>query len=277
MRFGRDMTGWLVYSPAGYALNRWFADRLLTCAAAAGLALELKLLSESDSLSPDGLPNFAVMRTIRPDLSAQLEARGVRVFNNAETARVANDKWETFLLAQALGLPVLKTVRFTWPERPSLDYPCVIKSLDGHGGSEVFLVRNDVEMDQAVCQAGKQTFVAQPLCDEPGLDLRVYVLGGEPVAAIRRTSQTDFRSNFKLGGEAVAVALPPELRATTRLLFDRLGFDFAGIDFIRHEGGWVLNEIEDVVGTRMLYATTDLDAAHLLIRHVAHVLLKDQP
>ena len=276
MRFGRDMTGWLVYSPAGYALNRWFADRLLTCAAAAGLALELKLLPESDSLPPVGLPNFAVMRTIRPDLSAQLEARGVRVFNNAETARVANDKWATFLLARELDLPVLDTVEFTWPERPS-NYPRVVKTPDGHGGGEVFFVRNDCEMEEVVHKTGKRTFVAQPLCDEPGLDLRVYVLGGEPVAAIRRTSQTDFRSNFKLGGEAVAVALPPELRATTRLLFDRLGFDFAGIDFIRHEGGWVLNEIEDVVGTRMLYAATDMDAAHLLIRHVAHVLLKDQP
>ena len=47
MRFGRDMTGWLIYTPEGYALNRWFADRLLERAAAEGLALELKLLSES--------------------------------------------------------------------------------------------------------------------------------------------------------------------------------------------------------------------------------------
>ena len=263
------MIGWLVYSPEGYALNRWFADRLSEWANAEGLALELKLLSESDSLPPGKLPDFAVMRTIRPDLSAQLEARGVRVFNNAETARVANDKWETFVLARELGLPVLETVRFTWPERPSLDYPCVVKTPDGHGGREVFLVRNDAEMEQAVGQVGKWTFVAQSLCDEPGVDMRVYVLGGEVLAAVRRTSRSDFRSNFKLGGDVAAVAPAPEQCAMARRLFDRLGFDFAGVDFIRHGGHWILNEIEDVVGTRMLYATTDLDAARLLVGLVA--------
>ena len=30
----------------------------------------------------------------------------------------------------------------------------------------------------------------------------------------------------------------------------------------------MLNEIEDVVGTRMLYATTNQDAAHLLVGHI---------
>ncbi len=278
MRFGRDMTGWLVYSPEGYALNRWFADRLCRCAAAAGLALELKRLSGGDGLPQGELPDFVVMRTIRPDLSAALEAQGVRVFNNAETARVANDKWETFLLARALGLPVMETVRFAWPERPSIAYPCVVKTPDGHGGSEVFLVRDDRETEEVVRQTGKRTFVAQPLCDEPGIDMRVYVLGGKPVAAIRRTAKSGFRSNFKLGGD-VSVAEPSsEQLAMSRRLFDRLGFDFAGVDFIRHGGRWVLNEIEDVVGTRMLYAATDLDAASLLAWYIAHVhQLRDKP
>ena len=266
------MIGWLVYSPDGYALNRWFADRLSEYAAAEGLALELKPLSGSDSLPLGGLPDFAVMRTIRPDLSARLEAQGVRVFNNAKTARIANDKWETFLLSRALGLPVLETARFTWPEHPPLDYPCVIKTLDGHGGSEVFLVRDDRGMEDVVRQTGKRTFVVQPLCDEPGVDMRVYVLGGEALAAVRRTSRSDFRSNFKLGGDVAAVAPSPEQCAMARRLSDRLGFDFAGVDFIRHGGRWVLNEVEDVVGTRMLYATADMDAARLLVRHVARIL-----
>ena len=272
MRFGRDMTGWLVYSPEGYALNRWFADRLCRCAAAAGLALELKRLSEEDGLPQGELPDFVVMRTIRPDLSAALEAQGVRVYNNAATARVANDKLETFRLARELKLPVLNTVGFTWPQRPSIAYPCVVKTPDGHGGSEVFRVREDREMEEVVRQTGKRTFVAQPFCDEPGIDMRVYMLGGKPVAAIRRTAKSGFRSNFKLGGD-VSVAEPSsEQLAPAQRLFDRLGFDFAGVDFIRHGGHWILNEIEDVVGTRMLYATTDLDAARLLVRHIAYVL-----
>ena len=261
------MTGWLVYSPDGYALNRWFADRLVEQAAARGLTLELRLMAEGDGLPLTTLPDFAVMRTIRPDLSATLEARGVRVFNNAATARVANDKWATFLLARELDLPVLDTVSFTWPERPP-SYPRVVKTPDGHGGSEVFFVRNDREMEAVVQKTGKRTFVAQPLCDEPGIDMRVYVLGGEPLAAVRRTSQTDFRSNFKLGGSVAAERPSPEMIEIVRRLHDRQNFDFVGVDFIRHGGRWMLNEIEDVVGTRMLYATTNQDAAHLLVGHI---------
>ena len=99
--------------------------------------------------------------------------------------------------------------------------------------------------------------------------MRVYMLGGEAIAAVRRTSKTDFRSNFKLGGKVASVDIPPDAAEMARRLYDRLKFDFAGVDFIRDGGRWIFNEIEDVVGTRMLYATTALDAAKLLMRHAA--------
>ena len=291
------MPGWLVYSQDNYDGNRWFADRLSAMAAEEGIDLALKLVSSNCRLPSGRLPDFAVMRAICPGLSAKLEAKGVRVFNNAETARVANDKWETFLLARELGIPVLDTRRFTLTECGSVRFPCVVKSLDGHGGSEVFFVRDASELSSATasmfvtdkggprsCAASfvadkggprscaalcKSAFIAQPLCDEPGIDMRVYMLGGEAIAAVRRTSKTDFRSNFKLGGEVASVEVPPDAAEMARRLYDRLKFDFAGVDFIRHGGRWIFNEIEDVVGTRMLYATTALDAAKLLMRHAA--------
>ena len=49
-------------------------------------------------------------------------------------------------------------------------------------------------------------------------------------------------------------------------------FDFAGIDLIFHEGRPVLNEIEDVVGSRMLYAHTDLDIQELFLDHAEREL-----
>ena len=260
------MRGWLVYSQEGLALNRWFADRLLASAAAEGMDVSLHVISGDGNLQAGPLPDFVVMRAIRPDLSAMLETKGTRVLNNAETARVANDKWETFLLAHDMGIPVMDTMRFTLPEHGSVDFPCVVKSLDGHGGSEVFLVK-DAAGFAAVEATGKSTFIAQPLCDEPGVDVRVYMLGGEVAAAVQRTSKTDFRSNFKLGGEAAIIHPEPEVIEMAKRLYERLKFCFAGVDFIRHGGKWVLNEIEDVVGTRMLYAS-GIDAARLFMRNV---------
>lgn len=262
------MRGWLIYSQEGYGLNRWFADRLVAMAAAEGIDLALKLVSRNRRLPSGRLPDFAVVRVIRPDISAKLETKGVRVFNNAETARVANDKWETFRLARELGVPVLDTMRFTMTECGSVHFPCVVKSLDGHGGSEVFLARDADALEPILASTGKSTFIAQPLCDEPGVDMRVYMLGGEAIAAVRRTSETDFRSNFKLGGKVERADTEPDAVEIARRLYDHLKFDFAGVDFIRHGGRWILNEIEDVVGTRMLYATSGLDATSLFMRHV---------
>lgn len=259
------MQGWLVYSPEGYARNRWFADRILELAAGSGAPLELRIVP-ADGLPPlDRPPDFVVMRAIRPDLSAALEARGVRVFNNAATSRIANDKWETFRLAREMGVPVMPTARFSWPDRPPLAFPYVLKSLDGHGGGEVFLVRDEDGLAEAVANVGKRDFIAQPLCDEPGVDVRVYMLDGRVLAAIRRRSRADFRSNFSLGGSAEVVDVDTWQLDAVQRLHGRLGFFFAGVDFIRHGGRWTLNEIEDVVGTRMLYAAAGIDAASAFV------------
>ena len=98
--------------------------------------------------------------------------------------------------------------------------------------------------------------------------MRVYVLGGEVLAAVKRTSECDFRSNFSLGGKAEIIDLPDEVKEYIRLIIEALSPDLVGIDFIRHNGEWVLGEIEDVVGTRMLYALTDIDAADEYVGYV---------
>ena len=98
------------------------------------------------------------------------------------------------------------------------------------------------------------------------------MLGGEVLAAAKRTSLSDFRSNFSLGGKAEIVPVPKEVKATLEKVYRALGCDFVGVDFIRHNGEWILNEIEDVVGTRMLYSLTDIDAARVYVEYVIKTL-----
>jgi glutathione synthase/RimK-type ligase-like ATP-grasp enzyme len=45
-------------------------------------------------------------------------------------------------------------------------------------------------------------------------------------------------------------------------------FGLAGIDFVFHNGEAVFNEIEDVVGARMLYQYTDIDIVDLYVEHI---------
>ncbi|MGN0822945.1 MAG: RimK family alpha-L-glutamate ligase [Candidatus Gallimonas sp.] len=262
------MNGLLLYDEAGATRNRWWIERLLALAPRFGLSLRLSVLSPG--AFSEELPDFAIVRAIRPDLSRALEERGVRVFNNARVSRVANDKWETYRLCRTLGIPVLHTLR----ERDGTpDYPFVLKSLDGHGGTEVFAVRSAEQFAAAKRALNGKPFLMQEFCSDVGKDVRVYALGDETVAAVLRASDTDFRSNFSLGGAVTLTQATEEQKAIVRALRAELRFDFVGVDFLPHEGGWALNEIEDVVGTRMLYRCTDKDAAKLYLGHIRDELL----
>ena len=252
------MKGWLVYDDEGAKRNGWFIQKLQAELAALGLVADLKIVEKVEELYDKILPDFAVIRTINPALNLFFEEKKIPVFNGALTAKIACDKWQTYLFCQENGVPVLPTKLVG--EEPPFSFPFVVKSRDGHGGSEVYLIASQEEWDEKK-DAFSTRFVAQPLCDEPGKDMRVYALGRKVLASMLRTSKNDFRSNFSLGGTA-AIATPTRgQKSIVEKLYDVLAFDFVGIDFIRHKGEWILNEIEDAVGTRMLYKHTEIDAA----------------
>ena len=147
-------------------------------------------------------------------------------------------------------------------------FPLVLKSKNGHGGTEVFLVKDQEALQAMLPTIDIDNFIAQEFCSSPGKDMRVYVLGGEVVCGMLRQSEKDFRSNFCLGGHASVCEVSKEQKEVITKLCSALGCDFVGVDFILHNGKWVLNEIEDVVGTRMLYAYTNLDIVDLYFQHI---------
>ena len=266
------MRGILFYDEAGAQRNAWFIDRMISVAESLGSELKLAVIRDTESalMHLDPLPDYAIVRTILPQLNEALEKRRIPTFNNAKTARIANSKWLTYLYARALYIPVMDTERVRTHEDISKikSYPRVVKTVDGHGGSEVFLVKNAIECKELLALHPQKEFVSQELSSEPGVDMRVYVLGGEILAAVKRTSSSDFRSNFSLGGTADLTSVDEKVEGYVSRVAKDLGCDLVGIDFIRHNGEWVLNEIEDSVGTRMLYSLTDLDAAEIYTRYV---------
>ena len=98
--------------------------------------------------------------------------------------------------------------------------------------------------------------------------MRVYVLGGKIIASVLRSSDSDFRSNFSLGGNVELTEPDDEVKEYVRILAEELDPDYIGIDLIRDGGRWVLNEMEDAAGARMLYKLTDLDIADMYMCHI---------
>jgi len=222
----------------------------------------------------DGLPypavlsavthaEFVINRTRDHALARFLEENGVFVSDPSEVTETANDKLKTYERLHNI-VPMLET-RLLTEEAPSLPFPLVVKPAAGHGGAGVTLVKTAEEL--ALYRAAHpEKSVYQPLATALGRDMRVYVIGGEPVCAMLRRSETDFRSNYSLGGSAQPVPiseLSAEELSIVRAVCASLPLHYAGVDIMRDNGRPILNEIEDPVGARMLYANTDIDPALL--------------
>lgn len=266
------MTGWLIYEAFNVERNRFFIDRWM--AAAQARSVDLRLVT-TDQLAwgirggapflelPGGgpAPGFIVMRAPLPLLSAHAESLGIPVFNGARLSLIANDKRRTHQLFSGV-LPMMDTAFVDAQSyRQPFPWPVVVKAAGGCGGRQVYLARDEAGYRGALSRVAPDSAVVQPLCDSPGQDIRVYVLGGQVIACMQRWSDSDFRSNVGLGARSRPLPLPDDIRACVDEVVRRLDIGLCGVDFIRHQGRHLFNEIEDAVGTRMLYMHTGRDVA----------------
>lgn len=190
-----------------------------------------------------GAADYVINRTNNYKIGEYYEQQGVRVFNPSQLSRLANDKQKCYEFMSSNGIEILP-INYT-------GIPAVKKKTDGHGGSEVFMIRESEKFENG--------YVYQQPCDTPGQDLRVWLIGGEIITSILRKSETDFRSNFCLGGSAIPYNLSADEINLIKSIANLVPYDYIGIDFIFHQGRLVFNEIEDTVGARMVYEKTDID------------------
>ncbi|WP_282019952.1 ATP-grasp domain-containing protein [Planomicrobium okeanokoites] len=227
-----------------------FADFELVCLddwSEAGLDVLLEKLKSQTVL----------FRCRRPEAARYMEDRGVRLVNRAEVNRIANDKWLSYQLFQVLGVPAIPTYREPY------EFPCIAKSVDGHGGQEVEIV------ESADClPAFASDMIFQPLVTHTA-DVRAYVIGDEVIGAVKRSSESSFKKNFSLGAEVERYELDSIQELQVLKIARAVKADYIGIDFLLLEDGLHLfNEIEDPVGARSFYQTHEENIAELLVRHI---------
>ncbi len=277
---GPQVSAWLIYDEERAARNRSYIQMHQEAGAGLGIRFQLLFPDEAERLLhrdplPE-LPDFAIVRTICPRFSEELERFGIPVFNPASVSRICNDKGKTIEYVKAnSNVPVIPTERYDnrdlSGELLSRYTDHVIKAVDGHGGRQVF--RTSDPYPQIRQGIASSDFVVQPFIRGEGRDVRVYVIGREIVGAVERTSPDGFRSNFSLGGMVRSYPLDREEKRLVETVCRLFEFGLAGIDFILDEkGAFCFNEIEDVVGARMLYQCQP--DVKLLERYFAFILDK---
>ena len=179
------------------------------------------------------------------------------------TNKVANDKFLSFEFLSKENVSVIPT--FSSVEEVG-EFPLIMKSVDGHGGQEVFLVNSKEETE--TFKNKNKRYVYQKYYPNEG-DLRLYVLNKQVIGAVYRHSRTDFRSNFSLGGIVTAYEPEQEIVDIANKVATLLNADYIGVDFIKIDKKWCVNEIEDPVGARMLYKTSKIDVIELLVNYIS--------
>lgn len=203
----------------------------------------------------------------------KFESFGIRVFNNSKVSQISNNKYLTYLKMSAIGVPLLKTQLLNKENLNNIEqFPVVIKPIGGKGGKDVYLCNDKYELNINANKIKDSDFIVQEFSNNPGKDLRVYVIGNSIYKAVLRVSKDGFISNYCLGNDAIIYNLNDNETKLVNKIIESDNFDYVGIDFLFHNDELVLNEIEDSVGARMLYDKTDLNVARDLAKYICSAL-----
>ncbi|MGW1077308.1 ATP-grasp domain-containing protein [Streptomyces sp. NPDC002537] len=241
----------------------WRTDELVL--GVRGGRLFLRTLGGLDVPAPKVVCVRQVPGSMRHDrevtLLRHLERMGATLLNPLDAHLLCRNKvWQLQELALA-GLSVPDTLSYaTAPlegvvRSPSLDAPCVVKSVNGWQGKRVFLAPDtSLLRDLAGSLAQEVPLLFQEhVATSHGRDLRVIVVDGEPVAAQVRTSRNGgFVSNLAQGGSpTLCLGRYPRGEALAVAAARALGLVIAGVDLLfTSEDAFTLCEVNSVPGWR---------------------------
>jgi RimK family alpha-L-glutamate ligase len=212
----------------------------------------------------------------RMDLLHRAQALGMRVLNPPAALEACVDKYLATAKLAAAGLPVPPTVVCQDAESAlqafrDLGGDVVVKPLFGAEGRGLIRV-TDPELAWRTFRAlerSQAVLYLQRFVRHPGWDLRVFVLGGRVLAAMRRYARDGWRTNVGLGGRAEAVTVGDQEAQLALRAAAAVGVEVAGVDLLPGPAGenYVL-EVNAVPGWRALAPTCNVDVAAAVISYL---------
>ncbi|WP_416151372.1 ATP-grasp domain-containing protein [Salipaludibacillus sp. HK11] len=279
------INGWLIYRKKDILRNRAFITMLKDATKSRGILLEvipyeqLSLsVSQHDLILPLtdqnmlNKPDFIINRSVSPWLNEVVELQGIRCFNQAYVARIANDKRLAHAVLANIDIPMLHTTAvhrdFFTATESHFPSSYILKDPLGRGGTGVELIDPSRGISN-LSTTLPEDLLHQPVGGKKGKDLRIYIVGNKIVGAVLRESATDFRANISIGGNSSFYQLREHEISTVEKITDAMQMDFVGLDFlIAEDGSLLFNEMEDAVGCRSLYMTSSINIAEIFIEYI---------
>lgn len=267
---------WILHYAAN--IDAYENQRLLSCLEKNGMrgrVLEPKYFdiivsrSSAKSIRYKGekieLPDLVLSRTgagtnyFTRSVMRQIEKFGIPVINDADSISRVSDKLLTSQLLVKENLPIPKTILVNGDVdieliEKEIGFPCVVKATSGSKGKTVHLCQTKKDFVSLMSLLSsislKKTMIIQEFVDaQPGTDLRVWVIGGKTVVAMKRTGvEGDFRANISQGGTAELFEITDEVDYLARETARVLGLQIAGVDLLFDKDGYKICEANSSPG-----------------------------
>jgi tetrahydromethanopterin:alpha-L-glutamate ligase len=205
--------------------------------------------------------------SFRFDILRELEEEGVLVINSPEAIRnAANKYYASYLLAKA-KLPAPETTAVQDLEKAmkavSKFGDSVIKPVFGYKGKDIARVKNgeiffsdriikslSVEASLEKLLEERGMLYIQEFIENPGRDIRAFVVGGTAIGAIyRKAAVGSWVNNLSQGGSADRCILTDEQKELAEKASLAVGTIFAGVDIIEGFKSGHSKEKADVCST----------------------------
>jgi RimK family alpha-L-glutamate ligase len=210
----------------------------------------------------------------------QMEATpDVAVINTHDAVVRSRDKLLAHQVLAEASIPFPKTVLARQPAdvakmvRLVGGPPVILKLISGTHGKGVMLGR-DLEAIEAALEtvwALNETLLIQEyVAERPGTDIRVIVVGGRALGAMRRSAKLGrFRANVHQGAIVEAIELDDRMEWLALRAAEAMGLDIAGVDLVEGADGYSVIEVNSGPGFEGFEKATGVNVAVEMLRYVA--------
>ncbi|MBP6396522.1 MAG: RimK family alpha-L-glutamate ligase [Saprospiraceae bacterium] len=208
----------------------------------------------------------------------QFEAMGIFTTLKAEALLKARNKLTCMQLLSGAGLGVARTGitnnLYTLPfiiDKVSTA-PYIVKLATGTQGLGVILSEsksNAESIVEAFQKTEEKVLIQQFIEEARGSDIRVFVIDGEIVGAMKRQAKNgEFRSNLHRGAQSEKVVLTSEEEEVALKATKIMGLHIAGVDMLRSHTGPLILEVNASPGLEGIEGTTQIDIAGKIIEFI---------
>ena len=217
------------------------------------------------------------------EVLAHFEWIGTPVVNRAKAIAAARHKFHSLRLLAQHGLPIppsltVGSAAFLEDAVAEVgEYPFILKPFHGTHGTGVMLLDTPTSLTSAVdalCDLHQDYVIQSFIAEAGGVDIRVLVVGGEVVAAMkRRAPPGEFRANIHKGASGETITLPDEYIRLAIEAAAALELKIAGVDLLQTNEGPVVLEVNPSPGFEELESVTGIDIAGAIIEFVTSYVM----